>query len=159
MKEPLKCLITANVCKITSRVIFINSMNEQIDLQTDKVNIIESRKLMLKKLTVFKFEIINMGDIAFKYEWDLGIRMPTKSQNNKLNYKIEIKEANGEVDSRSKIITFMEITAMKKLELKNHPITLKVHSINYFLKYYICIVIINYSLLFYRLSMAHYTNY
>ncbi|KAK0159232.1 hypothetical protein PV328_010140 [Microctonus aethiopoides] len=126
MKEPLKCFITANVCEISSRVIFINSTNEQIDLQTDKVNIIESGKLMLKKLTVFKFEIINIGDITFKYEWNLGMRMPTKSQNNRFNYKIEIKETNGEVDSRSKIITFLEITAMKKLELKNHLVTLKV---------------------------------
>ncbi|KAK0162784.1 hypothetical protein PV327_006530 [Microctonus hyperodae] len=124
MKEPLKCLIIANVYKINSRVIFTNPMNEQIDIQADKVNIIQLGKLMLKKLTIFKFEIINIGDIAFKYEWNSGIS--TKFQNNKLNYKIEIKETNGMVDNNSKIISFLEMTAMKKLELKNYPITLKI---------------------------------
>ena len=76
---------------------------------------------MLGEPTKLKFKIVNIGEIAFDYAWNLNSHLvPT-------TYRLDTEESEGTVDKNSEYPCSLEIIATDKVVINNHPITLKVY--------------------------------
>lgn len=71
-----------------------------------------------------KFIIINLGQIAFKYSWDL-------SPIHQSAFTLVLTEPEDEVDANSQTVCCLELIVMDKVVIRNHPFAIKVISFSY----------------------------
>ncbi|XP_063976561.1 hydrocephalus-inducing protein homolog [Diachasmimorpha longicaudata] len=123
MREPLCILIAARVCEVIPRLIYIGVHNETMELQSNYENTIDLGKMMIKKPIIVNFELWNMGELPFQYQWNL--RMDSTIINKNM-FEIKINAPEGEVQSTKTVRSCLSVVALKKMNLTNHRLTMKI---------------------------------
>ncbi|XP_015436069.1 PREDICTED: hydrocephalus-inducing protein-like [Dufourea novaeangliae] len=123
MKSSLTVFVAASVYEIVSSVSYSIATGKIVQPYTDKENVVDLGKLILKVPINVKFDIGNSGKTTFYYAWNLGMTPEISCRN---AYNLEMHQKQGYVSSKSRSICNLTVTAFQRTVIKNHCVTLEI---------------------------------
>ncbi|CAL7939802.1 unnamed protein product [Xylocopa violacea] len=123
MKSPLSIFVTASVYDIVSSVSYCKPNCEIAQASEGEENAIDLGKLMLEVPVTIKFDITNIGKVAFYYTWELGMTPEIESRN---TYNVTMSPKQGHVMIENRCTCYLTLTTYRKATIKDHRVLLKI---------------------------------
>ncbi|XP_076763005.1 hydrocephalus-inducing protein [Xylocopa sonorina] len=123
MKSPLSIFVTASVYDIVSSVSYCRPNGDVVQAIEGEGNVIDLGKLMLEVPVTIKFDITNIGKVAFYYTWELGMTPEIESRN---AYNVTMSQKQGHVMIENRCSCYLTLTTYRKATIRDHCVLLKI---------------------------------
>ncbi|XP_076237948.1 hydrocephalus-inducing protein-like [Calliopsis andreniformis] len=123
MKSPLTVFVAASVYEIASSVSYCKATGESVRVDEKKEHVIDLGKVTLHVPISVKFDVTNIGKVAFYYTWELGMTPEIACRN---AYRIAMAQKQGHVIAESQSTCCLTLTTFRKTVIKDHRFALKI---------------------------------